>query len=84
MAKALCQLRQLRRLRLEKLVSVSGAERDGVLHLLAAVASLPKLTHLELVNLEASPGCDEVIGSCINLRKLLIVPSYVTHVSTSL
>jgi len=75
---SLSQLRKLERLRLEK-----GQGKDcPTFSILAGIAALPELTHLELVNFDVKPGFDKALAQCTNIRRLLIIPTYVTQVGT--
>lgn len=42
---------------------------------------LPKLQHLELVHVEAPPGCDQQLARLAPLKTLLLLPSFVHQVS---
>lgn len=75
---SLSRLKKLERLRLEK-----GQGKDcPTFSILAGIAALPKLTHLELVNFDVKPGFDKALAQCTNIRRLLIIPTYVTQVGT--
>lgn len=75
---SLSRLKKLERLRLEK-----GQGMDcPTFSILAGIAALPKLTHLELVNFDVKPGFDKALAQCTNIRRLLIIPTYVTQVGT--
>jgi hypothetical protein len=76
---SLSRLKKLDRLRLEK-----GQGKDcPTFSILAGIAVLPKLTHLELVNFDVKPGFDKALAQCTNIRRLLIIPTYVTQVCTT-
>ncbi|XP_069688830.1 uncharacterized protein [Periplaneta americana] len=76
---SLSRLKKLERLRLEK-----GQGKDcPTFSILAGIASLPKLTHLELVNFDVKPGFDKALAQCTNIRRLLIIPTYVTQSATT-
>lgn len=76
---SLSRLKKLERLRLEK-----GQGTDcPTFSILAGIAVLPKLTHLELVNFDVKPGFDKALAQCTNIRRLLIIPTYVTQVCTT-
>jgi hypothetical protein len=73
---SLSRLKKLERLRLEK-----GQGKDcPTFSILAGISVLPKLTHLELVNFDVKPGFDKALAQCTNIRRLLIIPTYVTQV----
>lgn len=74
----LSKLSKLQRLRLEK-----GQETTcPTVALLNTVSNLPCLVQLELINFDIKPGFDTALANCTNLRTLLIIPTYVTQVST--
>lgn len=73
---ALVKLTSLKRLRLEK-----GQGNCPTAKFLQAVANLPNLVQLELINFDIKPGFDVAIGQCTNLKTLLIIPTYVTQVN---
>ncbi|XP_021918907.1 uncharacterized protein LOC110829490 isoform X2 [Zootermopsis nevadensis] len=76
---SLSRLKKLERLRLEK-----GQGKDcPTFSILAGIAVLPKLTHLELVNFDVKPGFDKALAQCTNIRRLLIIPTYVTQSATT-
>jgi hypothetical protein len=76
---SLSRLKKLERLRLEK-----GQGKDcPTFSILAGIAVLPKLTHLELVNFDVKPGFDKALAQCTNIRRLLIIPTYVSQVRTT-
>lgn len=77
--KVLSYLLQLTRLRLEK-----GQGDCPTIALLETVADLPRLSQLELINFDIKPGFDKAIAKCSNLKTLLIIPTYVTQVISSL
>uniref|UniRef100_T1HC39 MBD domain-containing protein n=1 Tax=Rhodnius prolixus TaxID=13249 RepID=T1HC39_RHOPR len=75
---ALVKLTSLKRLRLEK-----GQGNCPTAKFLQAVANLPNLVQLELINFDIKPGFDVAIGQCTNLKTLLIIPTYVTQSATT-
>ncbi|XP_011183229.1 uncharacterized protein Fbxo41_0 isoform X3 [Zeugodacus cucurbitae] len=73
------KLKNLRRLRLE-----NGQETSCcTLEILDAVAQLKELSQLELVNFDIKAGFDEKLQLCTNLRKLLIIPTYISQSATT-
>ncbi|XP_063238746.1 uncharacterized protein LOC134540142 isoform X1 [Bacillus rossius redtenbacheri] len=78
-AESLACLGKLRRLRLEK---VQGPD-TLTFNYLETARSLAQLTQLELVNFDVKPGFDSILASCTNIRKLLIIPTYVTQSATT-
>ncbi|XP_038218262.1 uncharacterized protein LOC119836891 isoform X2 [Zerene cesonia] len=77
-AAALARLVRLRRLRLER-----GVPHCAAPALLKALASLPKLTRLELVNFDVKVGFDDALAECKNIQRLLIIPTYVSQSATT-
>ncbi|XP_045484172.1 uncharacterized protein LOC111000393 isoform X2 [Pieris rapae] len=77
-AAALAKLVRLRRLRLER-----GVPHCAASALLKALASLPKLTRLELVNFDVKVGFDDALAECKNIQRLLIIPTYVSQSATT-
>ncbi|XP_069355833.1 uncharacterized protein [Maniola hyperantus] len=77
-AAALGKLVKLRRLRLERGVAHCAAPA-----LLRALAALPKLTRLELVNFDVKVGFDDALAECTNIQRLLIIPTYVSQSATT-
>ena len=71
---SLSRLKKLERLRLEK----GQGKGCPTFSILAGIAALPKLTQLELVNFDVKPGFDKALAQCTNIRRLLIIPTYVT------
>ncbi|XP_017487136.1 PREDICTED: uncharacterized protein LOC108375509 isoform X3 [Rhagoletis zephyria] len=73
------KLKNLRRLRLE-----NGQETNCcTLEILDAVAQLEELSQLELVNFDIKSGFDEKLQLCTNIRKLLIIPTYISQSATT-
>ncbi|XP_004536143.1 uncharacterized protein LOC101450454 isoform X3 [Ceratitis capitata] len=73
------KLKKLRRLRLE-----NGQETSCcTLGILEAVAQLEELSQLELVNFDIKSGFDEKLQLCTNIRKLLIIPTYISQSATT-
>lgn len=73
------KLKSLRRLRLE-----NGQETSCcTLEILDAVGQLKELAQLELVNFDIKSGFDEKLQLCTNLRKLLIIPTYISQSATT-
>jgi hypothetical protein len=68
------QLKKLERLRLEK-----GQLDCCTFEILGAVARLPNLVQLELINFDIKIEFDEHISKCTNLRKILLIPTYVSQ-----
>lgn len=68
-------LTQLRRLRLEK------GTAEPVL--MTQLATMSALEHLELINFDIKAEFNETLGQCTNLRKLMIIPTYLTQSATT-
>ncbi|CAH1388834.1 unnamed protein product [Nezara viridula] len=68
------KLTNLVRLRLEK-----GQNDCPTIALLNAIAGLPNLVQLELINFDVKPGFDKALAKCTNIQTLLIIPTYVTQ-----
>lgn len=74
------KLINLQRLRLENNGQVSNV---CTLEILDAVARLVQLYQLELVNFDIKPGFDEKLSLCMNITKLLIIPTYISQSATT-
>ncbi|KAL1457191.1 hypothetical protein WDU94_001849 [Cyamophila willieti] len=44
---------------------------------LTTIATFSQLDTLELINFDVKPGFEEAFGSCVNLRNVLIIPTYI-------
>ncbi|XP_037873836.1 uncharacterized protein LOC101738884 isoform X1 [Bombyx mori] len=75
---ALSRLTRLRRLRLER-----GTAHAASPPTLRALAALPHLTSLELVNVDVKVGFDDALAECKNIQRLLIIPTYVSQSATT-
>ncbi|KAI8125590.1 hypothetical protein CVS40_4490 [Lucilia cuprina] len=73
------KLINLQRLRLEN----SQITNVCTLEILDAVARLVQLNQLELVNFDIKPGFDEKLSLCMNISKLLIIPTYISQSATT-
>lgn len=73
------KLINLQRLRLEN----SQVTNVCTLEILDAVARLVQLNQLELVNFDIKPGFDEKLSLCMNISKLLIIPTYISQSATT-
>ncbi|XP_074111840.1 uncharacterized protein LOC141535672 [Cotesia typhae] len=74
----LCKLTKLERLRLEK-----GQGSCCTFDILKGVAKLEKLHQLELVNFDVKNGFDKHLANCKNIKRLLIIPTYISQSATS-
>lgn len=74
----LAELPQLERLRLEK-----GQDQCCTFDILDTVADLPWLRQLELVNFDIKPDFDAHLQRCRNLKRLLIIPTYISQSATT-
>lgn len=72
------KLQKLERLRLEK-----GQQNCCTSELIEAIANLPKLNHLELINFDIKSGFDDRIQNCTNLKHLLLIPTYISQSATT-
>lgn len=73
-AELLPNLAKLQRLRIEK-----GQENFNMFAILDGLAKLPNLKQLELINCDVKVGFDKHINKCHNIRKLLLIPTYVSQ-----
>lgn len=74
----LSKLTKLEKLRLEK-----GQGDCYTFNILEAVKDLESLQQLELVNFDIKAGFDKALGLCTNIRKLLIIPTYISQSATT-
>lgn len=73
----LIKMRNLERLRLE------GGKGCATFDILEVIEKLPKLAQLELVNFDIKPGFDTRIAQCRRLKRLLIIPTYISQSATT-
>lgn len=73
----LSKLRNLERLRLE------GGKGCATFDILEAIEKLPKMVQLELVNFDIKPGFDTRIAQCSRLKRLLLIPTYISQSATT-
>ena len=71
-------LPKLERLRLEK-----GQGECDTFNILDGVARSSNLTQLELVNFDIKKGFDLCLAKCKNIKRLLIIPTYISQSATS-
>ncbi|XP_050079542.1 uncharacterized protein LOC126567359 [Anopheles maculipalpis] len=74
LANVLTNLTSLKRLRLEK-----GQENFDMFTILNGISKAKSLTQLELINCDVKLGFDRHIVNCTNIKKLLIIPTYVSQ-----
>ncbi|XP_018324716.1 proteoglycan 4 isoform X2 [Agrilus planipennis] len=74
----LSRLHKLEKLRLEK-----GQGNCHTFDILDAVKGMPQMEQLELVNFDIKPGFDKALGACTNIKKLLIIPTYISQSATT-
>ena len=74
----LTKLAKLEKLRLEK-----GQGKCYTFEMLEAVKNMPHLEQLELVNFDIKAGFDKALGACTNIKKLLIIPTYISQSATT-
>lgn len=74
----LTKLEKLEKLRMEK-----GQGNCYTFEILQAVKNMPHLEQLELVNFDIKNGFDLALGACLNIKKLLIIPTYISQSATT-
>ncbi|XP_015117956.1 uncharacterized protein LOC107041748 isoform X2 [Diachasma alloeum] len=74
----LLKLTNLERLRLEK-----GQGSCCTFDILEGVSKLGNLRQLELVNFDVKNGFDKCLANCKNIKRLLIIPTYISQSATS-
>ncbi|XP_035895824.1 uncharacterized protein LOC118504877 isoform X3 [Anopheles stephensi] len=74
LASVLTKLTSLKRLRLEK-----GQENCDMFTILNGISKVSSLTQLELINCDVKLGFDRHIVNCTNVKKLLLIPTYVSQ-----
>lgn len=67
-------LKNLQRLRIEK-----GSQNFSINRVLLTIATLPNLTQLELINCDVKNNFVESIRECKNVKRLLLIPTYVSQ-----
>lgn len=72
------KLQKLERLRLEK-----GQGSCCTFDILEGVSKLENLSQLELVNFDVKNGFDKYLANCKNIKRLLIIPTYISQSATS-
>lgn len=72
------KLEKLEKLRLEK-----GQGHCHTFEILDAVKDMNHLEQLELVNFDIKAGFDKALGACQNIKKLLIIPTYISQSATT-
>ncbi|XP_077283385.1 uncharacterized protein LOC143909336 [Arctopsyche grandis] len=77
-AALLRHLTSLTRLRLERCPGANGGST-----LIRTVSNLPLLRQLELINFDIRPGFEDALGKCTNIKRLLIIPTYVSQSATT-
>ncbi|CAK9801388.1 F-box/LRR-repeat protein 7 [Anthophora quadrimaculata] len=74
----LIKLQKLERLRLEK-----GQGSCCTFDILDGVSKLRNLSQMELVNFDVKNGFDKCLANCKNIKRLLIIPTYISQSATS-
>ncbi|KAL0120166.1 hypothetical protein PUN28_008074 [Cardiocondyla obscurior] len=74
----LIKLNKLERLRLEK-----GQGSCCTFDILEGVSKLENLSQMELVNFDVKNGFDKCLAICKNIKRLLIIPTYISQSATS-
>lgn len=77
-AASLRLLQKLEKLRLEK-----GTDHCCTFDILDSLATLPNLAQLELVNFDIKPRFDHHLEQCSNIKRLLIIPTYISQSATT-
>ncbi|XP_060530269.1 uncharacterized protein LOC132704344 [Cylas formicarius] len=72
------KLEHLEKLRLEK-----GQGNCHTFEIFDAVRKMKKLEQLELVNFDVKTGFDKALGGCHNIKKLMIIPTYISQSATT-
>lgn len=49
--------------------------------MLLEMSKLPDLVQLELINFDIKHGFDDALATCTNIKRLLLIPTYVTQVN---
>ncbi|XP_076281261.1 uncharacterized protein LOC143209475 isoform X3 [Lasioglossum baleicum] len=74
----LIKLQKLERLRLEK-----GQGSCCTFDILEGLSKLQNLMQMELVNFDVKNGFDKYLANCKNIKRLLIIPTYISQSATS-
>ncbi|XP_066147049.1 neurofilament heavy polypeptide isoform X3 [Euwallacea fornicatus] len=72
------KLDKLEKLRLEK-----GQGTCHTFEILESVKNMNCLEQLELVNFDVKMGFDRALGACKNIKKLMIIPTYISQSATT-
>ncbi|XP_043461937.1 uncharacterized protein LOC122498306 isoform X3 [Leptopilina heterotoma] len=75
---ALVKLNKLERLRLEK-----GQGSCSTFDILDGASKIESLSQLELVNFDVKNGFDKFLAKCTNIKRLLIIPTYISQSATT-
>lgn len=76
--KVLPNLTKLERLRLEK-----GQDQCCTFKLLIGISKMVALIQLELINFDIRAEFDEYLSHCKNIKKLLLIPTYISQSATT-
>lgn len=74
----LIKLNKLERLRLEK-----GQGSCCTFDILEGISKMENLCQLELVNFDVKNGFDKCLANCKNIKRLLIIPTYISQSATT-
>lgn len=74
----LVKLNKLVKIRLEK-----GQGTCCTFEILDGISKLEKIQELELINFDVKQGFDQCLAKCCNLKKLLIIPTYISQSATT-
>lgn len=74
----LIKLKKLKCLRLEK-----GQKSCCTFNILEGVSKMESLCQMELINFDIKNGFDQYLANCKNIKRLLIIPTYISQSATS-
>ncbi|XP_044008712.1 uncharacterized protein LOC122852779 [Aphidius gifuensis] len=74
----LSKLNKLEKIRLEK-----GQNTCCTFEIIDGISKLESIQQVELINFDIKIGFDKCIASCSNIKRLLIIPTYVSQSATS-
>lgn len=74
----LSKLNKLEKIRLEK-----GQNTCCTFEIIDGISKLESIQQVELINFDIKVGFDKCIASCNNIKRLLIIPTYVSQSATS-
>lgn len=77
-SEVLIKLQKLEKLRLER-----GQDQCSTFDILDAIPQLKNLIQLELVNFDVKSGFDTRLEQCTNIKRLLLIPTYISQSATT-